>query len=45
VIATGATLENEPRKRFDAFVFDDETQLQIVVEAIKNLLPEPELLF
>ena len=45
IIATGATLENEPRKEFNAIPFDDDAQVEIVVDAIKNLYPQAEPLF
>ncbi len=45
VIAIGASLESEPRKQFNAVVFDDDAQVQIVAEAIQDLYPEVEPLF
>ena len=45
IIATGATLENEPRKEFNAIPFDDDAQVEIVVDAIKNLYPQADPLF
>ena len=45
VIATGATIESEPRKEFNAFVFDNESQVQIVIDALEGLYPETEPLF